>query len=211
MMPRHSTLDPIVFVIDDDASMRRALSYLLQSAGYKVETHSSAEEFLRREHYDGVGCIILDVRMPGLSGMDLQEKLMGSDYTMPIIFLTGHGELSMGVEAMKKGAIDFLTKPCDDEQLLGAVHSAIEKDKQARGSYKEKQEVRGRIELLTPRENEILRYVISGMLNKQIALKLGIAEQTVKIHRGRIMEKLCAESVADLVRLTGKAGIEPSE
>jgi len=211
MMPRHSTLDPIVFVIDDDASMRRALSYLLQSAGYKVETHSSAEEFLRREHYDGVGCIILDVRMPGLSGMDLQEKLMGSDYRMPIIFLTGHGELSMGVEAMKKGAIDFLTKPCDDEQLLGAVHSAIEKDKQARGSYKEKQEVRGRIELLTPRENEILRYVISGMLNKQIALKLGIAEQTVKIHRGRIMEKLCAESVADLVRLTGKAGIEPSE
>jgi FixJ family two-component response regulator len=211
MMPRHSTLDPIVFVIDDDASMRRALSYLLQSAGYKVETHSSAEEFLRREHYDGVGCIILDVRMPGLSGMDLQEKLMGSNYTMPIIFLTGHGELSMGVEAMKKGAIDFLTKPCDDEQLLGAVHSAIEKDKQARGSYKEKQEVRGRIELLTPRENEILRYVISGMLNKQIALKLGIAEQTVKIHRGRIMEKLCAESVADLVRLTGKAGIEPSE
>ena len=214
MMPpaiRHSTLDPIVFVIDDDASMRRALSYLLQSAGYKVETHSSAEEFLRREHYDGVGCIILDVRMPGLSGMDLQEKLMGSDYTMPIIFLTGHGELSMGVEAMKKGAIDFLTKPCDDEQLLGAVHSAIEKDKQARGSYKEKQEIRGRIELLTPRENEILRYVISGMLNKQIALKLGIAEQTVKIHRGRIMEKLCAESVADLVRLAGKAGIEPSE
>lgn len=208
---RHSTLDPIVFVIDDDASMRRALSYLLQSAGYKVETHSSAEEFLRREHYDGVGCIILDVRMPGLSGMDLQEKLMGSDYTMPIIFLTGHGELSMGVEAMKKGAIDFLTKPCDDEQLLGAVHSAIEKDKQARGSYKEKQEIRGRIELLTPRENEILRYVISGMLNKQIALKLGIAEQTVKIHRGRIMEKLCAESVADLVRLAGKAGIEPSE
>lgn len=208
---RHSTIDPIVFVIDDDASMRKALSYLLQSAGYKVETHSSAEEFLRREHYDGVGCIILDVRMPGLSGMDLQEKLMGSDYTMPIIFLTGHGELSMGVEAMKKGAIDFLTKPCDDEQLLGAVHSAIEKDKQARGSYKEKQEIRGRIELLTPRENEILRYVISGMLNKQIALKLGIAEQTVKIHRGRIMEKLCAESVADLVRLAGKAGIEPSE
>jgi len=211
MMPRQSRLDPIVFVIDDDASMRRALSYLLQSAGYKVETHSSAEEFLRREHYDGVGCIILDVRMPGLSGMDLQEKLMGSDYRMPIIFLTAHGELSMGVEAMKKGALDFLTKPCDDEQLLGAVRSAIEKDKQARGSYKEKQEIRGRIELLTARENEILRYVISGKLNKQIAAKLGIAEQTVKIHRGRIMEKLCAESVADLVRLAGKAGVEPSE
>jgi FixJ family two-component response regulator len=203
--------DPTIFIIDDDASMRRALSYLLQSAGYKVETYSSAEKFLRRENYDGVGCIILDVRMPGLSGMDLQEKLMRSDYRMPIIFLTGHGELSMGVQAMKKGAIDFLTKPCDDEQLLGAVHSAIEKDMQARGNYKEKQEIRRRIELLTPRENEILRYVIAGMLNKQIAAKLGIAEPTVKIHRGRIMQKLCAESVAGLVRLAGKAGIEPSE
>jgi len=200
-----------VFVIDDDASMRRALSYLMQSAGYKVETHSSAEEFLRREHYDGVGCIILDVQMPGLSGMDLQEKLMRSDYRMPIIFLTGHGELSMGVQAMKKGAIDFLTKPCDDDQLLEAVRNAIEKDTHARRSYKEQQEIRRRIDLLTPRENEILRYVIAGMLNKQIAAKLGIAEPTVKIHRGRIMEKLCAESVANLVYLVGKADIEPSE
>jgi FixJ family two-component response regulator len=202
--------NPTIFVIDDDAPMRSALSYLLQSAGYKVETHSSAEEFLRREHYDGVGCIILDVQMPGLSGMDLQVKLMRSDYRMPIIFLTGHGELSMGVQAMKKGAIDFLTKPCDDEQLLAAVQSAIEKDVQARGSYEEKQKIRRRIELLTPRENEILHYVIGGMLNKQIAAKLGIAEPTVKIHRGRIMEKLCVESVADLVRLAGKAGLEPS-
>jgi FixJ family two-component response regulator len=203
--------NPTIFIIDDDASMRRALSYLLQSAGYKVKTYASAEEFQRRERYDGVGCIILDVRMPGLSGMDLQEKLMRSDYLMPIIFLTGHGELSMGVQAMKKGAIDFLTKPCDDEQLLGAVHNAIEKDLQERGSFEEKQEIRRRIELLTPRENEILRYVIAGMLNKQIAGKLGIAEPTVKIHRGRIMEKLCAESVADLVRLSAKAGVEPAE
>jgi FixJ family two-component response regulator len=191
--------------------MRRALSYLLQSAGYKVETYSSAEKFLQRDPYDGVGCMLLDVRMPGLSGMDLQEKLMRPDYMMPIIFLTGHGELSMGVHAMKKGAIDFLTKPCDDEQLLAAVNRAIEKDMQARGSYKEKQEIRRRIELLTPRENEILRYVITGLLNKQIAATLGIAEPTVKIHRGRIMEKLRAESVADLVRMAGKAGIEPSE
>jgi FixJ family two-component response regulator len=149
--------------------------------------------------------------MPGLSGMDLQEKLMRPDYMMPIIFLTGHGELSMGVHAMKKGAIDFLTKPCDDGQLLAAVNRAIEKDMQARGSYKQKQEIRRRIELLTPRENEILRYVITGLLNKQIAATLGIAEPTVKIHRGRIMEKLRAESVADLVRMAGKAGIEPSE
>jgi FixJ family two-component response regulator len=130
---------------------------------------------------------------------------------MPIIFLTGHGELAMGVQAMKKGAIDFLTKPCDDEELLGAVRRAIENDTQARGSYQEKQEIRGRMGLLTPRENEILRYVIAGMLNKQIAARLGIAEATVKIHRGRIMEKLCAESVADLVRLAEKAGVESSE
>jgi FixJ family two-component response regulator len=204
-------LQPTVFVVDDDASMRRALSYLLGSAGYRVETYSSAENFLTREHYDGVGCIILDVRMPGLSGMELQEKLIRSAYSMPIIFLTGHGEITMGVEAMKKGAIDFLTKPCDDEQLLGAVHSALEKARQARAHFEEAQEIRGRIERLTPRENEILRYVITGMLNKQIAAKLGIAEATVKIHRGRIMEKLCAESVADLVRLAGKADINPAK
>jgi FixJ family two-component response regulator len=203
--------NPTIFIIDDDSSMRRALSYLLQSAGYKVETYSSAEKFLQRDPYDGVGCMLLDVRMPGLSGMDLQEKLMRPDYMMPIIFLTGHGELSMGVHAMKKGAVDFLTKPCDDEQLLAAVNRAVEKDMQARGSYKQKQEIRRRIELLTPRENEILRYVITGLLNKQIAATLGIAEPTVKIHRGRIMEKLRAESVADLVRMAGKAGIEPSE
>ena len=145
--------------------------------------------------------------MPGLSGMDLQEKLIRSAYSIPIIFLTGHGELTMGVQAMKKGAVDFLTKPCDDEQLLGAVHSAIEKAREARSRSEEAKENCIRIELLTPRENEILRYVITGMLNKQIAGKLGIAEVTVKIHRGRIMKKLGAESVADLVRLAEKAGI----
>jgi two-component system response regulator FixJ len=204
-------LVPTIFIIDDDASMRRALTYLLQSAGYKAETYSSAEEFLKRAYYDGVGCLILDVQMPGLSGMNLQDKLLRSEYRMPIIFLTGHGRLSMGVQAMKKGAVDFLTKPCNDEELLEAVHNAIEKDRLARGNYEEMKEIRRRVELLTPRENEILRYVIAGMLNKQIAAKLGIAEPTVKIHRGRIMEKLCAESVADLVHLAGKAGIEPSE
>ena len=200
-----------VFIVDDDASMRRALSLLLQSAGYRVETYASAEDFLRREHYHGVGCIILDLRMPGLTGMELQENLTRSEYGMPIIFLTGHGELSMGIQAMKRGAIDFLTKPCDDEQLLGAVQGAIRRDIQARENYQEKQEILRRIDLLTPREKEILRYIITGLLNKQIAAKLGIAEPTVKIHRGRIMEKLKANSVADLVRLAGKAGIEPSE
>jgi two-component system response regulator FixJ len=208
---RHSTLVATIFVVDDDASVRRALSYLLESSGYRVETYSSAEKFLARERYEGVGCIILDVRMPGLSGMELQEKLIRSVYSMPIIFLTGHGDIPTGVQAIKKGAVDFLTKPCDDEQILGAIQSAVEKDREAKARFKEAEEIRRRMELLTPRENEILRYVITGMLNKQIAAKFDIAEATVKIHRGRIMEKLCAESVPDLVRLAAKAGIEPPE
>jgi FixJ family two-component response regulator len=202
---------PTVFVVDDDASMRRALSHLLMAAGYNVETYSSAETFLTRDNYEGVGCVILDVRMPGLSGMELQEKLTGSAHNMPIIFLTGHGEVAMGVEAMKKGAVDFLTKPCDDEQLLAAINNSIGKALQARAHFEEVREIQRRIELLTPREKEILPYIITGMLNKQIAAKLGIAEPTLKIHRGRIMEKLSAESVADLVRLAGKIGMKPSE
>ena len=201
---------PTVFVIDDDASMRRALSYLLVAAGYKVETYSSAKAFLARENYEGVGCILLDVRMPGLSGMELQEKLIRSAQSMPIIFLTGHGEVATGVQAMKKGAVDFLTKPCDDEQLLAAIRTATAKAEQARAHLEEAKEISSRIGLLTPREKEVLRYVITGMLNKQIAGRLGVAEITVKIHRGRIMQKLSTESVADLVRLAEKAGIEPS-
>ncbi len=199
---------PTVFVVDDDASIRRALSYLLVSAGYRVETYASANEFLAREPYDGVGCIILDVRMPSLSGMELQEKLIELACGMPIIFYTGHGKLDMGVQAMKKGAADFLTKPCQDDKLLAAVDSAIQKARTKRAVTEESEEIRRRIELLTPREHEILRYVVLGMLNKQIAGKLAIAEATVKIHRRRIMEKLCAGSVADLVRLAEKAGVE---
>jgi len=201
---------PTVFVIDDDASIRKSLSRLLRSAGYTSETFSSAEEFLRREHFDGVGCILLDVKMPGLSGMDLQEELNKADYHMPIVFITGHGDIPMTVEAMKKGAVDFLTKPFDDEELLHALRTAIGKDRSARVEYTEVHEVRGRIGLLTPRENEIFRYVATGMLNKQIALELGIAEKTVKVHRGRVMEKLGVDSVAALVRLAEKAGIKPT-
>jgi two-component system, LuxR family, response regulator FixJ len=206
-----SETQPTVFVVDDDDSMRKALSYLLLSAGLRVETYSSAEEFMTRDQYNGVGCIILDVNMPGLSGMGLQEKLIQAAHSMPIIFLTGHGELTMGVQAMKRGAVDFLTKPCDDDQLLGAVHSAIEKAQETRSRLEETREIRIRMELLTPRENEILGYVIAGMLNKQIAGRLGIAEVTVKMHRGRIMEKLGAGSVADLVRLAEKVGIKPPD
>lgn len=200
---------PIVFVIDDDSSVRKSLSRLLRSADYTVEAFPSAEEFLRREHFDGVGCILLDVKMPGLSGIDLQEELSKADYHMPIIFITGHGNIPMSVQAMKKGAVDFLTKPFDDKELLQTIEKAIEKDTYARAEYDETLDIRRRIELLTPRENEILRYIITGMLNKQIALKLDIAEKTVKVHRGRIMEKLHANSVAELVRLAEKAGIKP--
>ena len=200
---------PTVFIIDDDASIRKSLSRLLRSAGHTTETFASAEEFLGREHYNGIGCLLLDVQMPGLSGMDLQEELSKADYHMPIIFITGHGDIPMSVEAMKKGAVDFLIKPFDDRKLLQAVESAIERNRQTRAEHDETLDIRKRIELLTPRENEILRYVITGMLNKQIALKLDIAEKTIKIHRGRIMEKLRVHSVADLVRLAEKAGITP--
>jgi len=208
---RHSTLAQTVFVIDDDASIRKSLSRLLRSAAYTVETFPSAEEFLHREHFDGVGCILLDVQMPGLSGIDLQEELNKADYHMPIIFITGHGNIPMSVQAMKKGAVDFLTKPFDDKELLQTIEKAIEKDTHARAEFDESLDIRRRIELLTPREIETLPYIITGMLNKQIALKLGIAEKTVKVHRGRIMEKLRVDSVAELVRLAEKVGIEPPE
>jgi len=201
---------PTVFVIDDDPSVLKGLARLLRSLRFDAETFGSAELFLAREHYDGVGCIVLDVRMPGLSGMDLQDELSRADYSMPIIFITGHGNIPMSVQAMKRGAVDFLTKPFDDEELLEAVKKAIERDGTAKAERAQVHDIRRRIDTLTPREHEILRYVITGMLNKQIALKLDIAEKTVKIHRGRIMEKLRVDSVADLVRLAEKAGIRPA-
>jgi FixJ family two-component response regulator len=200
-----------VFVIDDDASVRKGLSRLLRSLGFVVETFASAEQFLERERFQGVGCIILDVRMPGLSGMDLQEKLYKADYGMPVVFISGHGDVPTSVQAMKKGAIHFLPKPFDDEELLLAVKEAIETDRKVKGEREGVQDIHRRIDLLTFREFEILRYVITGMLNKQIAFELGIAEKTVKVHRGRIMEKLCVDSVAELVRLAEKAGVNPSE
>jgi two-component system, LuxR family, response regulator FixJ len=208
---RHSTLVQTVFVIDDDASIRKSLSRLLRSAGYTTETFACAEEFLGRDHFNGIGCLLLDVQMPGLSGIDLQEELSKADYHMPIIFITGHGNIPMSVQAMKKGAVDFLTKPFNDKELLQAIEKAIEKDTYAKAEYDETLDIRKRIELLTPRENEILPYIITGMLNKQIASKLSIAEKTVKVHRGRIMEKLHANSVAELVRLAEKAGIKPTK
>jgi two-component system, LuxR family, response regulator FixJ len=200
---------PTVFVIDDDASIRKSLSRLLRYAGHTTETFASAEKFLGREHYDGIGCLLLDVKMPGLSGMDLQEKLNEADYHLPIIFITGHGDIPMSVEAMKKGAADFLTKPFEDEDVLQAIESAIDRNRKARAEYDEILDIRKRLDLLTPREYEVFRYVITGRLNKQIAFDLGIAEKTVKIHRGRIMEKLRVGSSAELVHLAGKAGVKP--
>lgn len=198
----------VVFVIDDDPSVRKSLSRLLRSVGHSVETFSSAEEFLAREHFDGIGCILLDVQMPGLSGMDLQAELSKAETSMPIVFITGHGDIPMSVEAMRKGAVHFLIKPFDDNDLLAAVREAIQKDRRAKAEQTEVQDIRRRLSLLTPREYEILRYVITGMLNKQIAFTLNIAEKTVKIHRGRVMEKLGVDSVAELVRLAEKARIE---
>jgi len=203
--------DTVVFIIDDDPSVRKGLSRLLRSVGEAVETFSSAEEFLARKRFDGVGCIILDVQMPGLSGMDLQSELCKAEYSMPIVFITGHGDIPMSVDAMRKGAIHFLTKPFDDNDLLKAIREAIDKDRMAKAEQTEVQDIRRRINLLTQREYEILRYVITGMLNKQIAFTLKIAEKTVKIHRGRVMGKLRINSVAELVRLAEKAGIEPPQ
>jgi len=206
---RHSTLVTTVFVIDDDPSVRKSLFRLLRSAGHAVETFASAEEFLAREHFDGIGCIILDVQMPGLSGMDLQVELSKAETSMPIVFITGHGDIPMSVEAMRKGAVHFLIKPFDGNDLLRAIGEAIQKDRKAKAEQAEVQDIRRLLSLLTPREYEILRYVITGMLNKQIAFRLNIAEKTVKIHRGRVMEKLRVDSVAELVRLVEKAGIRP--
>jgi two-component system response regulator FixJ len=202
---------PTVFVIDDDSSVLKSLARLLRSLGFDAETFASAEPFLARKHYDGVGCIVLDVQMPGLNGMDLQDALNKADYSMPIIFITGHGNIPMSVQAMKRGAVDFLPKPFDDEDLVQAVKKAVEKDREVKAERAKVHDVLRRIEHLTPREHEIFRHVTTGMLNKQIALKLGIAEKTVKVHRGRVMEKLGVDSVAELVRLAEKAGIKLPE
>jgi FixJ family two-component response regulator len=202
---------PTIFVIDDDNSVRKSLSRLLRTFGFSVETYESGERFLSREPYHGIGCIVLDIRMPGLSGMDLHDELIRVGRALPIIFITGHGDIPMSVRAMKKGAIDFLPKPFDEEDLLQALDKAIKADKKAKEEQIEYNHAMKLIEGLTTREREIVPYIISGMLNKQIAFKLSIAEKTVKVHRGRIMVKLGVESVADLVRLAMKADIKPPD
>jgi FixJ family two-component response regulator len=201
-----SEADPIVFVVDDDLSVRRSTERLIRSAGLKVQTFTSAREFLRNPRPEGPACLVLDVRMPGLSGMDLQRELTESGILIPIIFVTGHGDIPMSVRAMKAGAVEFLTKPFRTRGLLDAVRAAIERDRFAYQVRSETGELRQRYEQLTPREREVMALVITGRPNKHVASELVTTERTVKFHRAHIMQKMGAESLADLVRMAERLG-----
>jgi FixJ family two-component response regulator len=199
--------EPVVFVVEDDASMRRALNNLFQSVGLEVELFGSASEMLKSKLPDVASCLVLDIRLPGLSGLDFQTELAKANIHIPIIFMTGHGDIPMTVRAMKGGAVDFLTKPFRDQDMLDAVVAAIERDRRRREADKILSDLQTRFETLTPREREVLAFVSSGLMNKQIAAQLGLAEITVKIHRGHIMKKMGAKSLADLVRRAEALGI----
>lgn len=202
---------PTVFVVDDDAAVRKSLVRLLESAGYHAEGFASADEFLGCWKMDPVhGCVLLDISMPGLDGLQLQQMLQTSTHRIPIIFITGHGDIPSSVKAMKAGAVDFFAKPFNDEDLLQAVHEAIQRDHRERAEREERAAMVRLFETLTPREREVMVLVVRGMLNKQIAFALGASEKTIKIHRGRVMAKMKVQSVADLVRAAEKIGIQPS-
>ena len=195
------TTVPVVFVVDDDASVRSSLKFLISTVGLQVETFDSAEAALQRVPQDAPSCLVLDVRLRGLSGLDLQQELAARNCQIPIVFITGHGDIPMSVRAMKAGAVEFLTKPFRDQDLLDAVRIALERDRARREREKELAESQNRFSSLTAREQEVISMVVAGMLNKQIADQLGTAESTVKIHRSRAMRKMQAQSVAELVRL----------
>ena len=201
---------PTVFIVDDDPFARRGLTRLVRAAGMPAESFASAREFLDSGAWEGPGCIVLDVKMPEMSGPDLQEELSKTEYCMPIIFLSAHGDVPTTAGAMKMGAVDFLTKPVDREELLPAIKDSFARDAASREERAHIMSIREGIGSLTPREHEIMAYVITGMLNKQIAAELGIAEITVKIHRGRVMKKLGTDSVVELTRLCEKAGVAPA-
>ena len=206
-----SVSGPIVFVIDDDVSMRRALTNLIQSVGLEVGAFGSASELLKGKLPDVTSCLVLDIRLPGLSGLDLQTELAKANIRIPIIFITGHGDIPMTVRAMKGGAVDFLTKPFRDQDLLDAVVSAIDKDRSRREADKTIAGVQALYDTLSSREREVLAFVASGLMNKQIAAELGLAEITVKIYRGHIMKKMRAKSLAELIRMTEALRIRPAK
>src|SRR5262245_8312127 len=201
MLKQPSDVEPIVFVVDDDDSLRKALANLFRSVGLRAEVFGSAPELLQSKLPDVPSCLVLDIRLPGVSGLDFQTQLARTNVHIPIIFMTGHGDIPMTVRAMKTGAVDFLTKPFRDQDMLDAVAVAIERDRKRRNDEKAVSELKGRFESLTPREQEILGLVASGLMNKQIAAEVGLAEITVKIHRGHIMKKMGARTLADLVRM----------
>jgi FixJ family two-component response regulator len=203
--------EPTVFIIDDDLSARRGLTRLVRAAGMNVESFASAKDFLASELCGGPGCIVLDVRMPDMTGPELQEELSKAEYCMPIIFISAHADVPTTAWAMKKGAVDFLTKPVDRDDLLEAIRLSLAKDAEIGAQRAERSSMREHIKRLTRREHEIMTYVITGSLNKQIAADLYISEETVKIHRRRVMQKLEIVSLAELVRLCEKAGIAPAE
>lgn len=199
---------PTVFVVDDDASLRRSLARLVRSAGWNVEAFASGREFLERGAYDGTGCVVMDVQMPGMTGPELHGLMTDRDISLPVVFLTGHGNLPTGVQAMKRGAVDFLTKPVDDETLLQTIRQGIERHAVGQTDQRRRQDVEVRLSRLSPREREVLTFVIGGHLNKQIADTMGISLKTVKAHRARVMEKMEADSLAELVHLCQSVGLE---
>jgi FixJ family two-component response regulator len=201
---------PVVFIVDDDQDVRDALRRLLTSVGLAAEVFATAQAFLTARRPDAPGCLVLDVRLPGLSGLDLQRELAAADVSLPIIFLTGHGDIPMSVRAMKAGAVEFLTKPFREQDLLDAIRHAIDRDRLARAERRELAELRHRYGSLTPRERDVMAGVIAGLLNKQIAAELGTSEVTVKEQRGHLMHKMQAGSVAELVRTAARLGIAPA-
>jgi FixJ family two-component response regulator len=200
--------DAIIAIVDDDPSVRRGLERLIRSAGWKAETFASAQEFLARPGAEAPSCLVLDLQLPGLSGLALQKRMAEVGLEIPIVFLTGHGSIPASVQAMKAGAIEFLTKPVDEQDLLNAIQEAVERDRRVRQQHAEMHELERRYESLSAREQEVMQQVVSGLLNKQIASELNITEFTVKFHRGHIMRKMRADSLADLVRMAENLGID---
>ena len=199
--------EAMVFVVDDDVGTRESLKNLIRSVGLRVEAFASAQDFLRSTRPDVPGCLVLDVRLPGLSGLDLQKRMAEVELEIPIVFITGHGDIPMSVRAMKAGAVEFLTKPFRDQELLDAIQQALERDRNAREQRAEIEELRSRYRLLTPREREVMALVVTGLLNKQVAGELGTSEASVKVHRQHVMEKMRAGSLAALVRMADRVGV----